>query len=75
MRKGQCPKCGSADVRSGAQVSSKGGAGGERDTDNVLECRSMDNYVCVACGYVESYVGDATKLQKIVENWPRVQPG
>jgi hypothetical protein len=35
----------------------------------------LDNYVCVACGYVESYVGDATKLQKIVENWPRVQPG
>jgi predicted nucleic-acid-binding Zn-ribbon protein len=75
MRKGQCPKCGSADVRSGAQVSSKGGAGGNAIPITFWSAAPLDNYVCVACGYVESYVGDATKLQKIVENWPRVQPG
>jgi hypothetical protein len=35
----------------------------------------LDNYVCVACGYVESYVLDASSLGKIAEKWPKVQPG
>jgi hypothetical protein len=34
----------------------------------------LDNYVCVACGYVESYILDASKLRKITEKWPKVLP-
>jgi hypothetical protein len=32
---------------------------------------ALDNYVCVNCGYVESYIADSAKLWKIAQKWPR----
>jgi hypothetical protein len=34
---------------------------------------ALDNYVCTACGYVESYIGDAEKLTEIARRWVRVK--
>jgi len=70
MRKGQCPKCGSADVRTSSQVSNTGGHMGIQIT--LWSYARLENYVCVACGYVESYIRDASKLRKITEKWPKV---
>lgn len=33
----------------------------------------VDNYVCVRCGYVESYIASLRKLRKIKERWPRLR--
>ena len=74
MKSGQCPKCGSFEVYSGAYVPNKyvyyntipvsGGL-----FSQVVE---LDNYVCVNCGYVESYISDEEQLRRIADKWPRV---
>jgi hypothetical protein len=33
---------------------------------------ALDNYVCVDCGLVESYVTDAYMLKKISKKWKSV---
>jgi predicted nucleic-acid-binding Zn-ribbon protein len=76
MKSGQCPKCGSFDVRSGAYVPGKTG----NYTSNTIPVSggifarrvALDNYVCVKCGYVESYISDEDELHRIADKWPRV---
>ncbi len=73
MKNGICPKCGSKAVYSGVDVLMKGGGHGS----NTIPITSwtmarLDNYVCVDCGFVESYIADREKLEKIIEKWPRV---
>ncbi|WP_446336632.1 hypothetical protein [Coleofasciculus sp. G1-WW12-02] len=34
---------------------------------------ALDTYVCVNCGYVESYVASADDLNYIQENWAKVE--
>ncbi len=73
MKDGICPKCGSHAVYSGVDVLMKGGGHGA----NTIPITSftgarLDNYVCGECGYVESYIADREKLEKIIDKWPRV---
>jgi predicted nucleic-acid-binding Zn-ribbon protein len=76
MKSGQCPKCGSFDVYSGAYVPNKQGF----HNSNTIPVSSglfsqvvaLDNYVCVNCGYVESYISDEEQLRRIADKWPRV---
>jgi predicted nucleic-acid-binding Zn-ribbon protein len=76
MKSGQCPKCGSFDVYSGAYVPDKSGGYGSNTipVSGGLFSRSvaLDNYVCVNCGYVESYISDEEQLRRIADKWPRV---
>jgi hypothetical protein len=81
MRNGICPKCHSNEVYSGANVATKTNAYGM----NAIPIRGgiyfspvtapLDNYVCVRCGYHESYVSDERKLAEIAERWTRVESG
>ena len=76
MKSGQCPKCGSFDVYSGAYVTNKRGY----YSSNTIpvsggifaQVVALDNYVCVNCGYVESYISDEEQLRRIADKWPRV---
>jgi predicted nucleic-acid-binding Zn-ribbon protein len=78
MLDGICPKCGSAEVYSGAGIQVKTNAHGM----NAVPIRggiyftpvtaALDNYVCVKCGYVESYIADSKKLDEIAERWDKV---
>jgi predicted nucleic-acid-binding Zn-ribbon protein len=76
MKSGQCPKCGSFDVRSGQYVPHKEGSYNSNTipvsyglfSHNV----ALDNYVCMECGYVESYISDIDELRMIADKWPRV---
>ena len=78
MRNGICPKCHSNEVYSGANIPTKTNAYGM----NAIPIRGgiyfnpitapLDNYVCVRCGYHESYVADERKLAEIAERWTRV---
>jgi predicted RNA-binding Zn-ribbon protein involved in translation (DUF1610 family) len=78
MRNGQCPKCGSWDVYIGTNIPVKRGT----YYSNSIPIKGhwaqshaiLDNYVCVSCGYVESYILDPGKLKEIAENWDRVAP-
>ena len=36
---------------------------------------ALDNYVCTACGLVESYIADQAKLEEIAQRWDRVKAG
>ncbi len=76
MKNGQCPKCGSSDVHSGSMISFKQGAFGSNTIPlgGILSGSAMlDNYVCVNCGYVESYMGNVASRRQIAQKWPRVQ--
>lgn len=72
MKSGVCPKCSSSQIYSGVDVFMKGGGhGGNRIPITSFTSARLDNYVCVECGYVESYISERDKLEKIVEKWPR----
>lgn len=78
MKKGLCPKCGSSDIYSGAHVPVKRGNYGSNTIPLSMGSAiwsggaALDNYVCGACGYVESYIADAGSLREIRRKWPRV---
>ena len=77
MKNGQCPKCNSNNVFSGATMSkfSKNGVLHSNSIPLVggIFCKAtqLDNYVCVDCGYVESYISDKKALEYITKKWPR----
>ena len=69
MRGGVCPKCGHATVHSGRDIPVKSSSGNTIPID-FKHHAALDNYVCVTCGYVESYISDKNLLKKIEEQWP-----
>lgn len=73
MKQGQCPVCQARQVHSGASIRNKSGSH-DHNAIPITFWRSvaLDNYVCINCGYVESYVSDKRKLDLIAQNWPRV---
>jgi len=75
MKNGICPKCGIAQVYSGANVSMKGGSYGSNSVPITgFSSAPLDNYVCANCGYVESYISNTDKLKKIKDKWEAVPP-
>jgi hypothetical protein len=77
MLDGICPKCGSEQVYSGADVPRKQGYHGANTIPikgNYMDGPALDNYVCTACGYVESYISDRPKLDEITQTWSKVKP-
>lgn len=74
MREGICPKCGSTDVHTGAHFPNKEGHYWANTIPITFwVSTALDNFVCVSCGYVESYISNPAKLRKIMEKWPRVR--
>ncbi len=75
MKNGQCPKCGASEVYSGANIPLKSGP----FTSNAIpisltSMAALDNYVCGACGLVESYIAEQSKLKDVAERWDKVKP-
>jgi predicted nucleic-acid-binding Zn-ribbon protein len=74
MKNGKCPKCGSDRVFHGVEIPAKFGPFGSNSIPITLfSIAALDNYVCAACGYVESYVAETAKRQEIEKRWPRVK--
>ena len=72
MRSGQCPKCGSNDVRKGTRLLFKRGFWYSNTIPITFWSHAaLDNYVCANCGYVESYVGEQSDRESIAEKWPK----
>lgn len=73
MKKGQCPKCESREVYSGKDISMKRGAYGSNSVPiTFMAGAPKDNYVCLNCGYVESYITREKDFEKIKKKWPQV---
>jgi len=70
MRSGTCPKCGRATVHSGRDIAVKASSGNTIPID-FQHSVPLDNYVCVSCGYVESYISDERALERINQQWPQ----
>ena len=75
MKSGICPKCQSDQVYSGAAIALKKGPFGSNAVPiSLTSIAALDNYICKACGYVESYIADADKLEEIADKWEPVGP-
>jgi predicted nucleic-acid-binding Zn-ribbon protein len=75
MKNGQCPKCGSKAVYSGADIPLKSGPFSSNAIPiGLTSMAALDNYVCVDCGLVESYIADKSKLAEVARRWERVEP-
>ena len=73
VKTGVCPKCQSTEIYSGSDIPLKKGPFGSNAIPvSMTSMAALDNYVCVDCGYVESYVGEGEKLQEIQRKWVRV---
>ena len=72
MRKGTCVKCGSEEVYTSKDSWNQHG-GFESNTVPVtlFSQAVLENYVCADCGYVESYVHDQKKREKVREKWAK----
>jgi len=74
MQDGICPKCGSHDVYSDYDHPKHP----QPDTTTVKigqftePVTFSDNYVCIDCGYTESYVTDPNRLKDIASSWIKV---
>jgi len=73
MKNGNCPKCGSSEIHAGTEVFPKSGP----FTCNAIPIgltamAPLDNYVCAACGYVESYISREDDIASIRRKWPQV---
>jgi len=70
MKSGKCPKCGSSNVRKGKKQ-------GAWDTDKGMvpiggafdSHLKVQHYVCIGCGYVETYAADPKGLEKVRKKW------
>lgn len=72
---GYCERCGSRDIHSGAKIDGKEGLHGSNrlpiDSQTSVD---LDNYVCVDCGYTESYISNRGILNRIQNQWQKVTP-
>lgn len=68
-----CPRCESSNIKAGTSVEGKEGLrGGNRIPLDSTHFASLDNYLCLACGYSESYINDRDALIRIEKQWPKV---
>jgi len=76
MKNGQCPKCSAANIR--VKKGNMGPYGinsiptGEHGLFTIPATIPLDTYICLSCGYVESYISDRRHLSNIAALWPGV---
>jgi predicted nucleic-acid-binding Zn-ribbon protein len=69
MKNGICPKCGSEEVCINSTAST---TNSNTIPITLFYWTRFAFYVCIDCGYVESYINDEKGQDRIAENWPRV---
>ena len=72
MKKGQCPKCSSSNIRKKTNGLGLSGKGTVVLAVTWISACSIDLYTCTDCGYLEMYIADRDKLPKIAEKWDSV---
>ena len=70
MKSGECPKCGSNNVRRGPPPSGWNDASLSVPMGKVFGSKALVRaYVCGGCGYLEQYVYREKDLRRIREKW------
>lgn len=69
MRNGVCPKCGASEIHYTTGPAIEGAV---KLTLGLFMATRLVLYICVSCGYVESYVAEQDWLQTIAEKLPRI---
>ncbi|HSO18540.1 MAG TPA: hypothetical protein VLT88_03720 [Desulfosarcina sp.] len=73
MKQGKCPKCGSENIYFAEDLPLKSGPFGSNAIPvSLTSMAALDNYVCINCGLVESYVAEKYMLEKIAKKWKAV---
>ena len=73
MKDGKCIKCGSREVyHNNGRWGQRGGFNGNTIPVTVFTDAELTNFVCVNCGYVENYIQDGKKREKIKGKWTKV---
>ena len=79
MIDGLCPKCGSVEIYTDANIEERFTIDGM----NLVMAKGgilspalvgYDNFLCATCGYLEHYVSNPHDRQLLVENWAIVGP-
>ena len=74
MKENKCPKCGSTEIYAGTDVFPKSGPFTSNSIPiSLTSIAALDNYVCIQCGYVESYVAETERLAEIAKKWTKVK--
>ena len=72
MKDGTCPKCNQTAVYQKRKGISMGDGGFHVFTDGISKSTPLDTFVCTTCGYFESYIVDAPKLEAVAKTWQKV---
>ena len=72
MKNGTCPKCGASSIYKRTAGISRGDGGVHIYTSAVTKPSKLDDFTCLQCGYIESYIPDPDKLQAIEKSWSKV---
>ena len=68
MKDGTCPKCGSKNIYAGCSPGHRG-----RLVVALLSGARLEDYVCVDCGYLESYLDNPPANRDAIQRkWRRV---
>lgn len=69
MKSGKCPKCGSNEV----YTKHNGFQGHFTIVVGFANVKTpqFDDYVCLKCGYYESYISNLNDLQEIASKWTK----
>lgn len=72
MKTSQCPKCGSNKVHSGMDIREKEKIALHTGEGVFGPLHKLDQYVCINCGYVETYLHGVKGLDYVAQHWPLV---
>ena len=76
MKDGKCPKCNATTVYTKTKGITFGSGGLYVDISSEWASKSVkevDYYICISCGYFESYLVDPGRLQAIAKDWKKVE--
>jgi predicted nucleic-acid-binding Zn-ribbon protein len=66
---GECPKCG----RKNIYFNDRKMKGGQRNWLSFgFSSVFINTYICTDCGYIEDYISDSTKFEKIRDKWKKL---
>jgi|AntRauTorckE6833_2_1112554.scaffolds.fasta_scaffold24678_2 predicted nucleic-acid-binding Zn-ribbon protein len=72
MKRGECTKCGSNEVYVRESTVGEFGSFQSNTLPVTLFTNAIfENFVCTACGFVERYIKEQSKLEKIKEKWSK----
>lgn len=74
MKNGKCIKCGSDEVYVRESTIGEYGSFQSNTMPITLFTNAIfENFVCTSCGYVERYIKEPAKLDKIKEKWSKYE--